>query len=90
MFGWIPESSVLATGGIIHLHLRIPDSLSPGFQGRSPWLFLGATFVVFMFNEPDPRGRYGDALFAVLGIGIGLQRFGVSRKNGHAFRFLRR
>ena len=90
MFGWIPESSVLATGGIIHLHLRIPDSLSSGFQGRSPWLFLGATFVVLMFNEPDPRGRYGDALFAVLGIGIGLQRFGVSRKNGHAFRFLRR
>ena len=39
-------------------------------------LALGAMFVVFMFNEPDARGRYGDALFAALGIGLGLRRLG--------------
>jgi hypothetical protein len=36
-----PKSSVLATGGINQLNLWVPDSLSLGFQGRSPWLWLG-------------------------------------------------
>jgi hypothetical protein len=31
----------LATGGINRILYQIPNSLSPGFQGRSPWLFLG-------------------------------------------------
>src|SRR6202165_5008755 len=39
MFGWIPKSSDLATGGIKYPDLW-SDSLTLGFQGRSPWLFL--------------------------------------------------
>jgi tetratricopeptide (TPR) repeat protein len=40
MFGPTPKSSVLATGGINCQHHHVPDSLSLGFQGRSPWLSL--------------------------------------------------
>jgi hypothetical protein len=40
MLGSTPKSSVLAAGGIDHLHLRVPGCLSWGYQGRSPWLYL--------------------------------------------------
>ena len=38
MFGWIPRSSVRATGGINRLFSPLYESFSPGFQGRSSWL----------------------------------------------------
>jgi hypothetical protein len=42
MFGWIPKSSVRATGGINRTIAPMHDFLSLGFQGRSPWLYLDA------------------------------------------------
>ena len=38
MFGWIPKSSVRATGGINRPAPAGSDFLALGFQGRSPWL----------------------------------------------------
>jgi len=54
--------------------------LSPTVSGCIG-LAIGAMFVVFMFNDPDPRGRYGEALFAVLGVGLGLRRLGMFQRS---------
>jgi hypothetical protein len=51
MFGWIPKSSVLATGGINHPHPRVPDSLSLGFQGVRPKVML-----MYLLNERNQLG----------------------------------
>ncbi len=42
-FGWIPKSSVQAAGGINCALAQMLNSLSLGFQGRSPWLSLDTT-----------------------------------------------
>ena len=81
----LPFALIVAFGAVA-IWLR---KLAPTVSGFIA-LVLGATFIVFMFDDPDPRGRYGDALFAVLGIGIALQRFGISGRHWHAFRLLRR
>src|SRR5260370_31903709 len=40
IFGWIPKSSVQATGGIKQSAPADSVFLALGFQGRSPWLLL--------------------------------------------------
>jgi hypothetical protein len=55
MFGWIPKSSVLATGGINHLPFWVPDSSSLGFQGRSPWLYIAGVWSYFARTMADDQ-----------------------------------
>ena len=77
--GWgaiLPVALMVVYGAVVVRTRKLSPTVS-GFIG----LALGAMFVVFMFNEPDPQGRYGDALFAVLGIGIGLRRLAMFQRN---------
>ena len=65
-------------------HLRL-DGIEVRWWNSSPRvegilaLVLATLFVVFMCIEPGPR-RYAHAFFAIIGIGIAMQRFGVLRK----------
>ena len=37
-------------------------------------LVCAAVFLVFLLLNPDPRGRYVDAFFVMMGLGIGFRR----------------
>ena len=50
--------ALIVVFGAVAIWLR---KLAPRVSGFIA-LVLGATFIVFMFNDPDPRGRSGDAL----------------------------
>jgi hypothetical protein len=69
--------ALIVVFGVVAILMR---KVSPRVSGIIA-LTLGLTFIVFMLDNPEPRGRYIDALFAMLGIGIGLQRLGVFRRN---------
>jgi hypothetical protein len=80
----LPFALIVVFGAVAVWMRKLSPTVS-GFIG----LVSGATFVVFMFNNPDPRGRYVDAMFAMLGIGIGLQRLGIFQRAVKAFRLPR-